>query len=548
MMRSREYWEKRSLEDKKRSINAGEDYINRYMKRMFKDALKEIEADLNQMYENAAEEDGISLQAAKRRLSTADFKQIDFDALSQYAVYQNRELRKKMERLPADVVEAIEKQHAAYEKTLRRMSRRGYANHLELMKMQLEKAVLEIADTQQVNMYQLIEEQYRDGYFRGMYEVQHGIGFGWDFTEPDRNAVRKAVTRTWSKRHFSDAIWGEQKDLANTLKQSVTTGLIRGESIDQMTKRLRERLDVSASNARRLVRTETAHIHEQSTLDAYTDCGITRYQFLATLDRRTSSICRGLDGKDFDVMDAKTGENYPPMHPNCRSTTVPYTDEVTERAARDASGKYYKVPSSLSYNDWYADLSEKDKKRMERDNREDRKRGADREQYDRYRGVLGKAAGSLKDFLNLKYGDEKGYAQLERKYREGKYIQDFKERLKRGEVSLEPQKIKQAEHTQGTKAWKNRFKQAYATLDTDRPITPQSFLYKDVDPKLIVRQYAGKGTMVYMLGSGTVKEYVTLDRPVGRYYNIGMKKYVESRRICIMYTNRGIHMFSVKEV
>lgn len=548
MVKGKDYWKKRSLEDKKRSINASEDYINKYMTRQFKAALTEIETDLNQLYEKAARDGGISLHDARKRIARADFKKVDFEALSQYAIYQNRELKKKRDKLPGDVVAAMEKQHAAYEAQLQDMSKRGYASHLELMEIQMEKAVLELADKQQVNMYQLLEKQYRDGYFRGVYEVQHGTGLGWDFTAPDMNAVRKAVTRSWSKRNFSDAIWGEQKDLANTLKQSLTTGLIRGEGIDQMTRRLTDRMDVSAGHARRLVRTETAHIHEQSTLDAYTECGITRYQFLATLDRRTSSLCRGLDMKDFAVEDAKTGENYPPMHPNCRSTTVPYTDEVTERAARSATGKYYKVPSSMSYQEWYAGLSEKDRADMEMDNRKDRSAAVDREQYSRYKKVLGKAAGSMKQFVELKYGDGKGFSRLQKEYKEEAYVQKFRERIRSGEVNLAVQRKKQEEHTQGTKAWRNRFKQAYATLGSEKPITPQSFLYKDVDVESLVKSHAGKGTMDYVLGSGTVKEYVAIEKPVGKYYNKGKEKYIETRRICILYNNKGVHVFAVKEV
>jgi hypothetical protein len=30
-----------------------------------------------------------------------------------------------------------------------------------------------------------------------------------------------------------------------------------------------------------------------------------------------------MDGEEFDVSAAAVGVNYPPLHPNCRSTTVP---------------------------------------------------------------------------------------------------------------------------------------------------------------------------------------------------------------------------------
>jgi uncharacterized protein with gpF-like domain len=45
------------------------------------------------------------------------------------------------------------------------------------------------------------------------------------------------------------------------------------------------------------------------------------------LDSRTSEICRELNGKRFKLSEAEVGVNYPPMHPNCRSTTQLVLDE-----------------------------------------------------------------------------------------------------------------------------------------------------------------------------------------------------------------------------
>ena len=62
-----------------------------------------------------------------------------------------------------------------------------------------------------------------------------------------------------------------------------------------------------------------------------------RYQIVATLDSRTSDICRHLDGKVFDMKDYEPGVTAPPFHVYCRSCTVPYfadNDENGMRAAR----------------------------------------------------------------------------------------------------------------------------------------------------------------------------------------------------------------------
>lgn len=113
--------------------------------------------------------------------------------------------------------------------------------------------------------------------------------------------------------------------------------------------------------ASRLIRTEVNHFSNQGFLEGYKAAGIIRYRFMATLDLRTSAICRQLDGKTFLVEEAKAGENLPPMHPFCRSITVPVTNNRTgTRWARDpVTGKSMTVPADMTYSQWYEKYVEK---------------------------------------------------------------------------------------------------------------------------------------------------------------------------------------------
>ncbi len=78
------------------------------------------------------------------------------------------------------------------------------------------------------------------------------------------------------------------------------------------------------------------------------------YQWVSTLDSRTSAECRGLDGREF-----KIGQGpLPPIHVNCRSTTVAVLDErfdfLDENAKRPAVGekKIGQVAADKTYYDW----------------------------------------------------------------------------------------------------------------------------------------------------------------------------------------------------
>jgi SPP1 gp7 family putative phage head morphogenesis protein len=81
-----------------------------------------------------------------------------------------------------------------------------------------------------------------------------------------------------------------------------------------------------------------------------------KYQYVATLDSRTSAICRTLDGKEFEYGNGPL----PPQHYNCRSTTIPVIDwegmgltppdqiiGAPKRASKDGQ-----VAGDLDYANW----------------------------------------------------------------------------------------------------------------------------------------------------------------------------------------------------
>lgn len=83
--------------------------------------------------------------------------------------------------------------------------------------------------------------------------------------------------------------------------------------------------------------------------------GIEWFVFVATLDDRTSEICQSMDGKKFKVKDAVAGGNYPPLHPNCRSTIRAYIDDKYEpvtRIYRDPEIGRNDYVGNMSYAEW----------------------------------------------------------------------------------------------------------------------------------------------------------------------------------------------------
>lgn len=194
-----------------------------------------------------------------------------------------------------------------------------------------------------------------------------------------------------------------------------------------MRQQLEKEVDTSSYNARRLIRTESAYVAGQARAIGYEHNGTKKYEYVATLDLKTSEICRNLDGKVFFVKDKKVGVNYPPMHPHCRSTTAPYvpdseydalhSDNENTRAARGADGNTYKVPSNMKYDDWYKKYVASDPKAVLTE-KYMQNIYTDKKQFEKYKGLLGEdAPKTLEDFQNIKYNDSdlwKKYVSISR--------------------------------------------------------------------------------------------------------------------------------------
>jgi SPP1 gp7 family putative phage head morphogenesis protein len=174
----------------------------------------------------------------------------------------------------------------------------------------------------------------------------------------------------------SKAFRGVAVDQAERFSQIVRQGLLTGETTPDIAKRLIGSLQFGeeAKTVRQLVaaggqataiadnqivtlvRTsinQVANTASQQVYEANQDI-TKKYRYVATLDTRTSSICRALDGQQFPYGKGPT----PPQHFNCRSTTVPIIDyeelgfTPPPPAKRASAGG--QVPADVSYGNWLA--------------------------------------------------------------------------------------------------------------------------------------------------------------------------------------------------
>lgn len=194
-----------------------------------------------------------------------------------------------------------------------------------------------------------------EAYYHTIFDVAQGVGVQPAFTAINTRLIDKIINEDWSGKNYSKRLWANTDKLAEELREVLTEAAVTGESIYKTSQKVAQKFDTASYNAERLIRTETTYATNQAELLAYDELDIDEYEFVATLDTRTSPICQKLDGKIFKTKDAQAGKNLPAMHPNCRSTTIPHFKDgnPTMRTARDKNGKRITVPASMKYDEWY---------------------------------------------------------------------------------------------------------------------------------------------------------------------------------------------------
>jgi len=207
----------------------------------------------------------------------------------------------------------------------------------------------------------------KDSYYKATFDLQQQTGLAYSFSDLPETEIKRLQGLKWTGEAYSDRIWSNTGALASSVKDELLVSLMTGRSVRDTSQAIAERFEAGQNKARRLVRTESAFFHNQMELLSYEDAEITKYKFVAVLDKRTSHICQEHDNKVYDTDKAVPGVNYPPLHPWCRSTTIAHDEDIDysklERRARNPeTGKVEYVPADMSYKDWYSKYVDQDEK------------------------------------------------------------------------------------------------------------------------------------------------------------------------------------------
>lgn len=333
------YWAERFEQLTEAELRKADD-LSAEMVKEYRQTAQDLNDDIQRWYARFAAENKMSLAEARRVLTGRELAEFRW-TVDEYIKYAKK----------ADLSEA-------YIQKLKNASARVHIDRLEAIRMQMAQHIEKLAAKGNARLTDVLRDIYPDAQMRTAYEVQKKKGFE-PFARISEADVDRILKKPWVSDglNFSDRIWRDKERLLNTLQGELTRGLIRGEPYGKIAQRIAGRMGVARSAAARLVETEAAFFSSRGQLDAFRDLGVEQYEFVATLDSRTSETCREMDGKVLPLSEFKPGITAPPLHCHCRSTTCPYfDDEFTEgetRAARDPeTGKTVQVNSRLTYENW----------------------------------------------------------------------------------------------------------------------------------------------------------------------------------------------------
>lgn len=398
------YWEMREARNMYKDMQLAEDCAKELSVIYSKAAIytaKQIEGIFNRF----ASKHHLTRDEAINLLSEADSR--DFEKLLE--AYKNKTGAQKREVL-------AELEAPAYKNRMKR---------LDDIDKSINRLINAVASKERDAIDKTMRKVYESSYHHAVYEAARMSGLDLQTGPIDEGALETILKKKWSGQNYSERVWNNTQKVADALKEEFMIGALTGKTEKEMTDSINEQFLSGRNKARRLVRTESSYIHNEAHFQAYKDYGIEEYRFVATLDLRTSQICRERDGSVYRVNDKKIGVNAPPMHPWCRSTTIMNLDDETmhslERFARDpVTGERMKVPADETYKEWYQRMVEKHgADAINTAGKSTKNYSSDKVQYQNYINVLGNkfVPDTLEEFQKIKYGNKKQWNDLKYKFR-----------------------------------------------------------------------------------------------------------------------------------
>jgi SPP1 gp7 family putative phage head morphogenesis protein len=306
-----DYWQERARRDKIKVIKTGEQGINN-LKRLLKTNLDDVEKKIKAFYDKYGDEGKYA-----ESLSYTEFQKY------------KAKLKLKAKQNPQD-------------KTLQRLAKQDIPKYridrLRALQTDLQIQLTEATKGQEKGIYKTLNDVGKVS--QATTAARFKATLGIEFNTIASRKMQKILSTDWvGNMNWSERLWKDRDLVGKKVTEILETGLPQGKSMQSMARELKQATQSSFNNAFRLIRTESAHVDGEVLLESFKqaqrELGYEYYIYDATIDNRTSDICKDLDGKRFKISEAVIGVNFPPCHPSCRSTCVLDESSIDESLIKD---------------------------------------------------------------------------------------------------------------------------------------------------------------------------------------------------------------------
>ena len=474
---------------------------------LYAKATREINYQIGEIFDRFMNKHDLSEEEAKRLLGM---------------LRDPADIQSLMDRLKADPKNAellAELESPAY---------RARIERLENLQTEIDRMMQDVYNQEKVVSSEHYANVFNNAYYRNIYEIQRAAGFQFSFSTVDFATLNQMLAMEFLGSNYSKRIWKNTDALAKDVKEQLILGFLTGKTESDMAAEIANKYATGSYAARRLIRTESNFQATQGQKLAYEDADLELYQIVATLDLRTSEICREMDGKVFPVAKMQSGENAPPFHPFCRTTTVAYFEDddlatLKRRARNPLTGQNELVPADTTYAKWYEKNVAHDPKAQAVE-KAIRNWGADQKQYERYKNIIGVAAGkTFADFQEMKYNKPERWNGAQIRYKDAK----LQNKLREIAESLQVHSGKQGKHIVGHNNFiKGR---SYLTISEDEVLK-------------LVREKSGTGKIIRSKdGKYLNKEKIKVKENIGVYVDLDGKE-IPTNAFIIHYAKDGVHI------
>lgn len=220
---------------------------------------------------------------------------------------------------------------------------------IQRIEQQMMNEIRNIAVSEVAIVTTILATVFAHAYYRTAYEIEKSIGVAISFSLLRKEVIDEIVNYNWSGTMFSQRIWDNTNALVKALRTELYLGIQQGESIDKIAKRIDKQFNSKAYQSQRLIRTESARVISSAQEKIYAESDVVKYlMYTATLDNRTSEICRSRDGKKWRIDDPE--RPVIPAHPNCRSCWIPVIEGYEPTKRKDNETK--QIIEYKTYNEW----------------------------------------------------------------------------------------------------------------------------------------------------------------------------------------------------